>query len=370
MCNHYITKINRKCKLKPIHLSEYCKRHSPLVTDNTDNTLYNAEIIAKNLLNKQTELKQQLLDKQEQIVNLNTKSTRDKQSITDLKHTIHQTRTKNAQLERIIEEQANCIDILEIENAKNNALVDVLKNQVKDLEAKSIYSTTERVSDDVPYVIECGDEKFILSTFNDYKQLEEANVRLNKSIIKAGRSGTVKITCGCDDIKELEKQTETLRNQLNHSRHVLDETRQEARIRYKKMNTLYNESVENVVNLKKKVKQKNRTIAEMEQNTCKHNNINEANLSVLKQFQTLDNYILNILHKKTKCPRSQYHSHSIHDFCNLENVKSLLNEFEITPKRFKNIYSELKNKRINIAHPIVSNSVNDVLEVLNTLRLL
>jgi len=171
-----------------------------------------------------------------------------------------------------------------------------------------------------------------------------------------------------EDTKGDEKEIERLKAVNKHTANVLEKARSEAKMKYKNMSKLYNETINQVVSLKKKLKEANGYNNELEQKVKalkKSTNINQC----LNQYQTLDNFIDESIFMQTGRRRNAYNSNSIYDFVRLSNVEQLLQPFGVDADEFKDKYLQIRHDRIAVAHPNCGVSNKSVLNVLNNITI-
>jgi hypothetical protein len=125
----------------------------------------------------------------------------------------------------------------------------------------------------------------------------------------------------------------------------------EQKNKYNKIHMLYSGSINQIVELKRKLKENNTALNSLEQNK-KHFKTTENIKQCIMDFQLLDDYIKETIYETTGMRRNIYNKCGINEFVKLNNIEDILKPFELTAKQFKTIFIKAKSKRISVAHPI------------------
>lgn len=187
--------------------------------------------------------------------------------------------------------------------------------------------------DEVQYVVQLRDR---------HTQLLEAEDVL-KNVVNRDTISTVLINTNHDNTSKLK---DTHREQISKYERKLDDVKN----RYAKIHTLYTESVAQIIDMKRRLKQSNQQVNALEQSK-KYFIQTEDVKQCLMNYAILDEFIQG----KIREGNGRIGRNKLLDFMSLGNVSDILDSLDTTADEFKTKFNLCRETRINYAHPQVLN---------------
>jgi hypothetical protein len=183
---------------------------------------------------------------------------------------------------------------------------------------------------------------FVIVREEKYRDLLEQSTLL-KSIVNRDSVNTIMINTGHIDKTKLKDA---------HSEQIckLELRLSEQKNKYSKIHGLYTHSINQIVELKRKLTESNTVRNQLEQNK-KHYTTTENIKRCLMDYQVLDDFIKEKVYESTGARRNTYNKCGINEFVSLPNVNRVLEGLDITATDFKTKYDIIRRHRIAVAHP-------------------
>lgn len=187
-------------------------------------------------------------------------------------------------------------------------------------------------------------KKYIITGISHYEKLVKSMVFLKKMILREDTTDKLKKHY-TDEICKLEAKVTEHKN------------------RYTKIHGLYENSIQQIIEMKRKLKESNTEINNLQQNKRLYTS-NENVKACLMEYQTLDDFINSTIQAETGKRRGSINSNSIYEFIKLDNVDTILKPFNVDRDTFLRIYLTVKSRRINVAHPPTDMSIENISRII------
>jgi hypothetical protein len=195
----------------------------------------------------------------------------------------------------------------------------------------------EEPNNNVKYIIIHGDR---------YRALVDSS-NILKSVVNRDSVNTIMISTDHDDKIKLK---EAHKIQIVKMELKLEQQKN----RYSKIHGLYTQSINQIVDMKRKLTESNTEVNSLQQN--KREFKAESNIKqCLMDFSILDGFIKESIYNSTGMIRSKYKTCGVDDFLTLPNIKNIMKELNISTEGFKNKYNTARTHRIAVAHPATAN---------------